>query len=159
MVFMKGFEPSTPGLKVRCSTDWATWTYLARRVGFEPTHESYSSGGFQDRSLEPLGYLRKIINLTFNLPCHYFSYLHLLPFNLKYSFVWHTAQNKFASIKIKFRIPSEGAFLIKQIIKATKQESIAKELKIIQNNSLFFSLLLSICITSWSTVYLYIHSC
>lgn len=32
---------------------------MAEGVGFEPTHEYYPPGGFQDHSLEPLGYPSK----------------------------------------------------------------------------------------------------
>ena len=32
------------------------WFYLAEAVGFEPTHDVQSPGGFQDHSLKPLGY-------------------------------------------------------------------------------------------------------
>ena len=38
MVTHDGLEPSTPWLKVRCSTDWASGS-LAGAAGLEPTHD------------------------------------------------------------------------------------------------------------------------
>ena len=38
LVTHEGFEPSTPWLKVRCSTNWASGSNMAGVVGFEPAN-------------------------------------------------------------------------------------------------------------------------